>query len=241
MSPDNTWGRFVRVALGILALSGLLWLSPGVVMIGSVAAGLAAAIRLAWMSRRDGHAKTGWEASSKAWRPAALGFGGVLVLNGLHALLGSAALPIGAAAAIAALVASVVLRRPTDPSAENAAESPASAPRTSTTTAEEPAPGTTRSDAPSIPALPTPALCWEWRRSYVAVTRASQPDELTRIVALRAAYLDELERRDPTGFRRWLWGGARAAGDPGRYLTSGQPGRSSCSTLSRRADPEPRA
>jgi hypothetical protein len=72
-----------------------------------------------------------------------------------------------------------------------------------------------------VPALPTPTLCWEWRRSYLAVVRASRPDELTRIAALRATYLDELERRDPTGFRRWLDSGARAASDPSRYLTSG--------------------
>jgi len=32
-------------------------------------------------------------------------------------------------------------------------------------------------------------------------------------------YLDELERRDPAGFRRWINDGARAAGDPARYIT----------------------
>ena len=222
MSPHVTWCRIVLVTVGMLALSGLLRLSPAIVTLGVLAASLAATARLAWVWKRDGQAKTGWGAWSEAWRPATLGFLGVLVLNGLHVLFGSAALPIGVAAAITALVAFVVLRRAPDASGGNAAEAPASTPRMPTGAPEKPSSPVRRADdAPPMPALPTPALCWEWRRSYLAVTRASKPDELTRIVALRAAYLDELERRDPTGFRRWLDSGARAASDPGRYLTSG--------------------
>jgi hypothetical protein len=226
MSPHETSRRIVLVMVGTLALSGLLRLGPAVVMLGMLAASLTATARLAWVWKRDGQTKTGWAAWSAAWRPATLGFLGVLVLNGLHALFGSAALPIGVAAAITALVAFVVLRQAPDASGGNAAEDPASTPRmpTAVSASDKPPSPVRRPDAdaaPPMPALPTPALCWEWRRSYLAVTRASKPDELTRIVALRAAYLDELERRDPTGFRRWLDSGARAASDPGRYLTSG--------------------
>lgn len=222
MPSYKTWCRSVLVLVGVLALSGLARLGPAVIMLGVFIASMAASARLAWAWKRDGQAKTGWGAWSEAWRVAVAGFVGVLVLNGLHALFGSAALPIGFAAAFTALVALIVLRRTPNGSGGYAAEAPASTPRRLATAPAMPPPPVRRPvDGPPMPTLPTPDLCWEWRRSYLAVIRASKPDELIRIVALRAAYLDELERRDPPGFRRWLDSGARAASDPGRYLISG--------------------
>ncbi len=222
MPSHKTWCRIVLVMVGVLALSGLPQLGPAVIMLGMFTTSFAVSARLAWVWKRDGQAKTGWGAWSEAWRVAAVGFVGVLVLNGLHALFGSAALPIGFAAAFTALVALVALRRTPNASGGYAAEAQASTPRRPTAAPAMPPPLVRRPlDAPPMPTLPTPDLCWEWRRSYLAVTRASKPDELIPIVALRAAYLDELERRDPTGFRRWLDNGARAASDPARYLTSG--------------------
>jgi len=41
------------------------------------------------------------------------------------------------------------------------------------------------------------------------------------LVAVRLSILDELERRDADGFRRWLAAGARPGGDPARYLATG--------------------
>jgi len=222
MPSRRTWCRIVLVTVGVLALSGLAQLGPAVIMIGMLTASLAASARLTWVWMRDGQAKTGWGACSEVWRVAAVAVLGVLVLSGLHSLVGSAALPIGFAAAFTALVAFVVLRRAPHASGGCGAEAPAPTPRRPTAAPAMPPPPVRRPwDAPPMPTLPTPDLCWEWRRSYLTVTRASKPDELVRIIALRAAYLDELERRDPTGFRRWLDSGARAASDPGRYLTSG--------------------
>jgi hypothetical protein len=48
--------------------------------------------------------------------------------------------------------------------------------------------------------------------------------QLDRVGEQRRAYLDEMARRDPEGFHRWLDSGARAAGDPSRYLTWSLPG-----------------
>jgi hypothetical protein len=219
MPSHKTWCWIVLVMVGVLALSGLSQLGPAVIMIGLLTASLAVSARLTWVWMRDGQAKTGWDGWSEAWRVAVVGLVGVLELNGLHALIGSAALPIGFAAAFTTLV---VLRRAPHVFGGYGAAAPASTPRRPTAAPAMPPPPVRRpSDARLMPNLPTPDLCWEWRRSYLAVVRASNPDELVRIVALRAAYLDELERRDPTGFRRWLDDGARAASDPGRYLTSG--------------------
>ena len=68
------------------------------------------------------------------------------------------------------------------------------------------------------PDLSTPELVLMWRVSYTQLENARSHRARCRVVARRQACLDELERRDPTGFRRWLAAGPRAAGDPSRYL-----------------------
>ena len=92
MSPHETWYKIVLVMVGTLALSGLLRLDPAAVLLALFIASLTATTRLVWVWKRDGQAKTGWDAWSEAWRVAAVGLVGVLVVNGLHALFGSAAL-----------------------------------------------------------------------------------------------------------------------------------------------------
>jgi hypothetical protein len=69
--------------------------------------------------------------------------------------------------------------------------------------------------------LPVEALCVAWRRSYVQLQRTSDVSTWNKIVDVRRCLLDEFERRDRQGFARWLASGARAAGDPSRYLAAG--------------------
>jgi hypothetical protein len=71
--------------------------------------------------------------------------------------------------------------------------------------------------APSaLPASSTADVCWAWRVSYLRVARAGCPGyEVAALTELRRACLEELERRDPVAFARWL-PTARAAGDPTR-------------------------
>lgn len=38
------------------------------------------------------------------------------------------------------------------------------------------------------------------------------------LAAFRRQVLDELERRNPSGFGQWMASGARAPSDPARYL-----------------------
>ncbi len=61
-------------------------------------------------------------------------------------------------------------------------------------------------------------LCQAWRSSYVALERARSVESRLRVVSIRAIYLDELERRAGAGFQAWIGSGARAAGDPSRYV-----------------------
>ena len=63
-------------------------------------------------------------------------------------------------------------------------------------------------------------LCQAWRRSFVALRWATTPASRLPVVAMRARYLDELERRAGPRFHAWLEHGARAAGDPSRLLES---------------------
>jgi hypothetical protein len=70
---------------------------------------------------------------------------------------------------------------------------------------------------PDCASLDNDELCRTWRHSFVVLDKA-EPGERLPIVQLRQACLDELQRRDPSGFARWIGAGARAASDPGRYL-----------------------
>lgn len=76
--------------------------------------------------------------------------------------------------------------------------------------------------APAIRALSDEELCWSWRASYTALQTAPS-GACVELVTLRQAYLDDLERRNPRGMRAWLDSGARAAGNPARYLAADHP------------------
>jgi len=61
-------------------------------------------------------------------------------------------------------------------------------------------------------------LCCAWRKSYAVLERPHSPATHLRLVEQRQLYLDEFERRNPTGLAEWLASGARAAGDPTRFI-----------------------
>lgn len=62
-------------------------------------------------------------------------------------------------------------------------------------------------------------LCHAWRASHRALLMSHDAEVQSRIAAARGRYLDELQRRDPDGFERWLASGEAGSSDPGRYLT----------------------
>jgi hypothetical protein len=78
--------------------------------------------------------------------------------------------------------------------------------------------------SPVLAMLSTPELCLAWRRSYLALGELPTGPARGELVTLRQSMLDEIERRDPAGFQRWLDAGARAGSDPGRYLATGPGG-----------------
>lgn len=62
------------------------------------------------------------------------------------------------------------------------------------------------------------AVCLAWRTSFLALQRPLSSASRLRWVERRQECLDELERRNPGGFSAWLASGARAAGDPSKYI-----------------------
>lgn len=74
--------------------------------------------------------------------------------------------------------------------------------------------------------LSTPDLVMGWRASFASLNKAHTTASMSRVVARRQQYLDELERRDPDGLHRWLNSGARAASDPTEYLRPDEGGAS---------------
>lgn len=62
-------------------------------------------------------------------------------------------------------------------------------------------------------------LCKAWCASFAALDNATTMAARLELVALRQGYLDELERRHPSGLEAWLASGARAASSPTRFLS----------------------
>ena len=72
-------------------------------------------------------------------------------------------------------------------------------------------------------AMSTPQLCETLRCTYLPASIAQADEsagqtECTR-VRTREHLLNEIERRDPLGFQRWLATAPRPGSDPRRYLT----------------------
>jgi hypothetical protein len=82
----------------------------------------------------------------------------------------------------------------------------------------KPLPG--RPDPSPLPVslLPTPTLGTEWVRSTAALAGRLEPATRQEIVRRRGEALDELERRDPTGFARWLTADRGMQSDPAAFV-----------------------
>lgn len=84
--------------------------------------------------------------------------------------------------------------------------------------------GRTRLSTPPFENCSTSELAAAWGVSYDMLQAASSPRIKARIVALREAYLDELERRDRLGLRRWLTTSADPASDTGPFFRNSDDG-----------------
>jgi hypothetical protein len=202
---------FVRVLCGIGVLGGgglvvaggLALRGPGMVAVG--VAGALAACTAAGIARESAgpRRRSMLEAAAQA---AAWTVGTLLVIAGIAAIAGRT--PAVLAVAGGLVGGSALLVR-----------------RSRRVTAE---PGRGRADAPGaarlvppVSALTTAALGSEWLRTTAALERRLDPAARQWIVARREETLDELERRDPEGFARWLAAEPGPGSDPTPYVADG--------------------
>jgi hypothetical protein len=74
---------------------------------------------------------------------------------------------------------------------------------------------------PPVSALSTTALGAEWLRTSSALTQPIGPAVRQSLALRRQEALDELERRDPDGFARWLAAGPQPGSDPAGFVHDG--------------------
>jgi len=78
--------------------------------------------------------------------------------------------------------------------------------------------------SPELGDLTTMELCRAWRASHWALKNSSSVIQMMAIAGERQQYLDEFERRNPSGFTAWLASDVRRLGNPLPYLIGSQEG-----------------
>jgi hypothetical protein len=207
-----------RSALVLLVLLGAALAAVGGLSLGGsglVAVVLAAVVTAclgAGIAREGGSPEPRQAAVDAAWRTAAGTVAVLLVLSGCTVLAGGAVTALLAGCALGALLSRWALRSArTERSGRGAAVVPLAG-----------------LDCRPVGALSVEALGREWLRTSAALAQAGGPVAGQALIARqtlgarREEALDELERRDPAGFARWLAEGATVDSDPARYV-SGDP------------------
>lgn len=190
-------GGAVAVAGG-LALRGPELVAVGVagVLAGCMAAGIA-------RETPGAHRRSTIEAAATAGATAVLA---LLLLAGIAALAGGAVATLTVVVAVLVTLATRVAlgRRAGSPGGRR------SAPSVVQSAAGRPA-----------AVLSTSELGQEWLRTTGLLAGTLEPAAREAIVLRRQETLDELERRDPVGFRRWLASGPARASDPAEFVRGG--------------------
>ncbi len=203
-APVSTRGPLPRLLLwsgavvgaGLAVVGGLALRPPGLVAVGLAA--VVSACLAAGVARESRPGKPA--VVDAAWKAGVATVGVLLVLSGT-AVLGGAVLTllvVGTAAGAWA-VNWLVRSRP-------AAVAPSRQPA---------------SPLPPVSSLSTGDLGREWVRTTTALSGPLDARTREAIVVRREQTLDELERRDPDGFARWLSGLPLAGSDPSGDLKHG--------------------
>jgi hypothetical protein len=201
-----------RSALALLVLVGAALAAVGGVSLGAsglVAVALAAVVTgcLGAGIARDGDSPDPRQAAvDAAWRTAAGTVAALLVLTGCVVLGGGVAAVLLAGCTLGGVLVRWALRS-------------VRTGRRASDAVVVPLPGT---DAGWVRGLSVEALGREWLRTSAALAQVRGPMARQALVERRREALDELERRDPAGFARWLAEAATVDSDPARYV-SGDP------------------
>jgi hypothetical protein len=194
---------------GALVAVGAVSLGPSGVFPVALAAGFAACIA-AGIAREGDHPDPRRAAVESARRTAVGTVAALLLLSGAVVLVGAALTALALVTVLGGLLVRGALR------AARAGRQAPARPIVPPGVAGDPGP------APAVGLMSVPELGREWVHSSAAL--AGTRDTLARqeLVRRRSEALDELERRDPIGFARWLEAGATVDSDPAEYV-SGDP------------------
>jgi hypothetical protein len=208
------FGAGLVAVVGGLALRG-----PGLVAV-AVAGALAAC--LGWGTARESTASNRRSNTEAAVLAAAWTVGVLLVLSGTSVLAGGVTAAVLAGAAAILAIGLWIARTPKD-DATTAAPASAHGNRVAPVAPMRPAelrrPSVPRpADLPPVGALSTEELGREWLEGTTALAGRLEPAVRTAIVRRRQDALDELERRDPDGFLRWLTTGPVLDRDPAPFV-----------------------
>lgn len=230
----------VTLTIGAVGMLGVLLATPiwGIIAIIIFAGGISWFSWVRWLGSRPRPARPSHRAGAVAGVIGALT---ALALMGLNLFLGPASVLIG----LCLTAASPPVLRQLTTSARRALpwinrEQPATEVKPAGPETFTPGPTTADQDvwgssaippaylppaylppASSLGTLSDAELCSAWRTSFITLQRHHTDADLERraqLIHLRQHYLDELERRNPAGFHRWLYTGARPASDPSRYI-----------------------
>jgi hypothetical protein len=230
-------GPIARLLLGAGALCALVVALIGGVALrtsGVVAVVLAGAVAacLALGLAREAPERARWSPVEVAGHAAAWTVGALLVLSGTAAMAGGVVAAIVAGGAGVAGLGYWLMHAAGTARIARAARALEDTPGPWPVPPPGSLPGSasrgampTRTDVarvlPPVTALPTDALGREWLRSTAALAGRLEPATRSSIVRRRQDALDELERRDPDGFARWLAAGPVPGSDPARYVGGG--------------------
>ncbi|MGY2002001.1 hypothetical protein [Blastococcus sp. SYSU DS1024] len=201
-------GLGLACAAVVAVVGGIALRGPGLVAV-CVSGALAGCVAAGVARETPGPARR--STLEAAVQAAAVTIGVLLVVSGTAVLAGGAAalLLVGFAAAGWAALSWVRDRR----------EAPA---RPTPAVSTGPMP-TGWTPATAVAGASTATLGEEWRRTSAELQRPLAPAARQRLVARRAQVLDELERRDPAGFARWLAAGPLGSADPAGFVRSTPP------------------
>jgi len=201
----------------VVAFAGGIALS-GSGLVASMVAGAVAAALAAGVARESSRGSRAAVVDA-AWKAAAGTVVGLLLVSGLVVLAGGVVATLVTGLALAGALGLWLLRGRHRPGAAAGHRPVAGRPRPA---AAPPAPlssvrgsGSERGLLP-VSVLPTPVLGREWLHSTAALAGRLEPRVRQLIVRRREEALDELERRDPDGFARWLAAGPST--DPSRFV-----------------------
>jgi hypothetical protein len=205
---------------GVVAVTGGLALrGPEIIAVG--VAGVLAGCMAAGIAREappGSRSRSSLEAGASA---GATTVGVILVVAGITALAGGA---VAALTVVAVLVVVLLARlaRERGPAARSTTPGPAAPHHPSAVRPVRPKAAELAGLLPPVTVLTTAELGQEWTRTTALLGGPLDAAAREALVTRREETLDELERRDPAGFARWLGAGPTLSSDPAGYVHGGR-------------------